>query len=374
MAVTFTAESVTAGQPDKLCDLIAEKILDETLKQDPQAYVGCEAAVSGNNVTIMGEITSAAKISYEDVARGAIAQAGYETPGLGFDAQTCGVTTQIREQSEDIARGILRKDPFSSGAGDQGEVFGYACCETADFMPLPITLAHRLARRLEKARREGEIAYLRPDGRAQITMEYTDSRPQRIAAIILSAQHTPWMKTEQLRAELAQKIISKTIGEEWIDDQTQIYINPTGRFVLGGPAAHVGLTGRKQRVDAYGGAVPQSGSLAGKDPSKIHRSAAYAARYLAKNFVAAGLAKRCEIRLAYAMGLADPISLNVECFHTETTKEERLKKFAEELMDLRPAAISERFGLRRPIYEKLSCYGHFGENAAEMPWEQIDLF
>ena len=377
MKTYFTSESVTCGHPDKVCDQIADRILDKLLAQDPDSRVACEVTCAAEQVHIFGEVTTRAQADYAAIARAVIEEIGYTAPGHGFDAASCAVRVDLHEQSPDIARGISRNresERADSGAGDQGIMFGFACRETRSLMPLPIELAHTLAKRLEQVRRSGELPYLLPDGKTQVTVEYDDGVPTRIAAVIVSAQHSEFVGLQTLRDDIVRHVIRPSLPPNLLDGETQFFINPTGRFVLGGPAADSGLTGRKLIVDTYGGyARHGGGSFSGKDASKMDRSGAYMARYLAKNIVAAHLADCCEVQLSYAIGLAEPVSLRVDTFGTERTAPDVLLMAVREAADLRPAAIIRRFGLTQPFFSRVSCYGHFGSNAADMPWEQTDL-
>lgn len=374
MKTYFSSESVTAGHPDKVCDQIADRILDAILAKDPAAHVACEVTAITDKVHIMGEITANAAVDYEAIARDTIRDIGYTSPGHGFDAESCEITVDVHAQSPDIAMGVDSEQTADSGAGDQGMMFGFACNDTADYMPLPIALAHRLTRRLQQVRESGEIPYLLPDGKAQVSIVYEDETPRRITSVVVSSQHEADADMDTLRKDITEKVIRHVLPPRMIDETTKLYINPTGRFVIGGPAGDSGLTGRKIIVDTYGGyARHGGGAFSGKDPSKVDRSAAYMARYLAKNVVAAGLARRCEIQLAYAIGVAEPVSLRIDTFGTEALPVSTIRNRIEETVDLRPAGIIERFGLRRPIYAKTAAYGHFGENAAELPWERTDL-
>ena len=374
MKTYFSSESVTAGHPDKVCDQIADRILDAILAKDPAAHVACEVTAITDKVHIIGEITANAAVDYEAIARDTIRDIGYTSPGHGFDAESCEITVDVHAQSPDIAMGVDSEQTADSGAGDQGMMFGYACNDTADYMPLPIALAHRLTRRLQQVRESGEIPYLLPDGKAQVSIVYEDETPRRITSVVVSSQHEADADMDTLRKDITEKVIRHVLPPRMIDETTKLYINPTGRFVIGGPAGDSGLTGRKIIVDTYGGyARHGGGAFSGKDPSKVDRSAAYMARYLAKNVVAAGLARRCEIQLAYAIGVAEPVSLRIDTFGTEALPVSTIRNRIEETVDLRPAGIIERFGLRRPIYAKTAAYGHFGENAADLPWEQTDL-
>lgn len=373
----FTSESVTCGHPDKVCDQIADRILDEMLRQDPWTRSACEVTCATDQVHIFGEVTTAARIDYEAVARKVITEIGYTAPGRGFDAESCRVTVDLHEQSPDIAMGITRRrkdEELSSGAGDQGMMFGFACRETESLMPLPIELAHGLVKRLERVRRIQELPYLLPDGKAQVTVEYECGRPKRVSTVVVSAQHCEDVDIETIREDVRQHVIVPTIPKGLLDEDTHIYINPTGRFVVGGPAGDSGLTGRKLIVDTYGGyARHGGGSFSGKDPTKVDRSGAYMARYIAKNIVAAGLADRCEVQLGYSIGLAEPVSVRIDTFGVEKMVRSYLYDTVRRQVDMRPAAIIRKFGLTRPVYASVSCYGHFGSNAATMPWEQTDL-
>lgn len=374
----FTSESVTRGHPDKVCDQIADRILDEILRQDPEAHVACEVTACTDQVHIFGEVTTAAEVDYEDATRQVIAEIGYTQPGRGFDAENCRVTVDLHRQSPDIARGIRRRgaveDRLNAGAGDQGMMFGYACRQTSSMMPMPIELAHMLTKRLEHVRRNGELPFLLPDGKSQVSLEYEGDTPVRIATVVISAQHDADIGINELREAIISHVIRPTLPTSMIDANTQLFINPTGRFVEGGPAADSGLTGRKLIVDTYGGyARHGGGSFSGKDASKVDRSGAYMARYLAKNIVAQGLAEQCEVQLSYAIGLTDPVSVRVDNFGTGRIEDERICRALTEKTDLRPAAIIEKFDLRSPLFSNVSCYGHFGSNASNMRWEQADL-
>ena len=374
MKTILTSESVTCGHPDKVCDQISDAILDAILAQDPEAHVACEVTAWTDNVNIMGEVTAAAHPDYEAIARRVIRDIGYDKPGVGFDANSCRVSVNLHTQSPDIAQGVDHKSQEDTGAGDQGMMFGYACRETEDLMPLPITLAVRLAKRLEQVRRDGTLPWLLPDGKSQVSVEYEDGKPVRIATVVISAQHSASVPTETLREAIRREVIDPALPEELVDDETAYFINPTGRFVIGGPAGDSGLTGRKIIADTYGGAARHGGgAFSGKDPTKVDRTGAYMARYLAKNIVAAGLADRCEVQLAYAIGLADPVSVMVDTFGTGKVSDEALAAWVTEHVDMRPGVMIRRFGLRSPIYHTVSCYGHFGENARSLPWEQTDL-
>ena len=374
MTTFFTSESVTKGHPDKVCDQIADAILDAVLAEDPQAHVACEVTAITDAVHIFGEITAAAAVDYEAVARETIRAIGYTEPGHGFDADTCRISVDLHEQSPDIAMGVRRAGEENAGAGDQGMMFGYACRETESLMPLPIELAHALTRRLAYVREMRIVPELLPDGKAQVTVQYEDGIPARIDAVVVSTQHIDAISESELRTTVIDEVIASALPAHMLDERTRIFVNPTGRFLIGGPAGDSGLTGRKLIVDTYGGCARHGGgAFSGKDPSKVDRSAAYLARYLAKNVVSAGLADRCEVQLGYAIGVAQPVSLLVECFGTEHAPLEHIRGLISRSVDMRPSAIIARFGLRAPIYSRVSCYGHFGENAKDMPWEQTDL-
>lgn len=374
----FTSESVTSGHPDKVCDQIADRILDGLLEQDARSRVACEVTCATDSVHIFGEVTSSAQMDYDAVARRVIEEIGYTTPGQGFDAETCKIHVDLHEQSPDIARGIDRRteaEIMNSGAGDQGMMFGYACKETANLMPLPIELAHSLAKRLEQVRRMNELDYLLPDGKTQVTVEYDEmDQPKRIAAVIVSSQHRDVVDIKKLRSDILGHVILPTLPKGLVDKETQFFINPTGRFVIGGPAADSGLTGRKLITDTYGGyARHGGGAFSGKDASKVDRSGAYLARYIAKNIVAADLADRCEVQLGYAIGLAEPVSFRLDTFGTEHVKKRDIYDAILRTVDMRPMAIIQKFTLTDPIFSRVACYGHFGSNAADMPWELVDL-
>ncbi|MBR2176329.1 MAG: methionine adenosyltransferase [Clostridia bacterium] len=379
----FTSESVTEGHPDKVCDQISDAVLDAILKEDPNAHVACEVSATTGLIHVMGEITTSCYVDIDGIAREVINNIGYDKPECGFNGNTCAVISSIDSQSPDISMGVDASSEYRDGenddlnrigAGDQGIMFGFACNETPELMPLPISLAHKLAKRLTDVRKSGVLEYLRPDGKTQVTVEYDDGKPVRIDTVLISTQHSEDVSVSTIREDLKKYVITPVIPGELIDNDTRILVNPTGRFVAGGPAADTGLTGRKIIVDTYGGYSRHGGgAFSGKDPTKVDRSAAYAARYVAKNIVAAGLAKKCEIQLSYAIGVAKPVSVMVDTFKTGSVSDETLAAAVQKLFDLRPAAIIKKFGLNRPIYRQLAAYGHIGREDLGVAWEKTDM-
>ncbi len=380
----FTSESVSEGHPDKMCDQISDAILDAILQQDPMARVACETSTTTGLVVVFGEITTSAYVDVESIVRKTVSEIGYTNASYGFDASTCGVLVAIHGQSPDIAQGVDRaleareggmsnEQIEATGAGDQGMMIGFACNETPEYMPLTISLAHRLTRRLAEARKSGEIAWLRPDAKSQVTVEYAQGKPKRIDTVVISTQHAPEIEQDEIRATVIEKIIKPTLPAEWVDENIRIFVNPTGRFVTGGPLGDAGLTGRKIIVDTYGGVARHGGgAFSGKDVTKVDRSAAYMARYIAKNVVAAGLADRFELQVSYAIGVAQPTSLAVETFGTGKIADSQIEDLIRKHFDMRPAAIIRDLNLRRPIYRQSAAYGHFGRTDLDLPWEQTD--
>ncbi|HIH68136.1 MAG TPA: methionine adenosyltransferase [Candidatus Nitrosotenuis sp.] len=368
----FTSESVTEGHPDKICDKISDALLDEFLKQDPNSRVAVETLTTTGIVVVAGEVTTKAKFDVQDIVRKTIKEIGYDKPEYGFDADTCSVMVSIHAQSPDISQGVTATDNKDQGAGDQGLMFGYAVNESDELMPLPILLAHQLTRKLSELRKNKTLAWVRPDGKSQVTVEYEDGRPKRIETVVISTQHAPEIGNDEIRNQIIEKVIKPVCGKWW-HDRIKIHINPTGRFVIGGPPGDSGLTGRKIIVDTYGGAGRHGGgAFSGKDPSKVDRSACYMCRYIAKNIVAGGLAEKCEVQVAYAIGVADPVSLMVNTFGTSRIPEEDIENLVRKHFDMRPAAIISQLDLKRPIYKDTAAFGHFGRTDVNLPWEKTD--
>ncbi|MBR2325293.1 MAG: methionine adenosyltransferase [Clostridia bacterium] len=381
--ILFTSESVTEGHPDKICDKISDSILDEMLRQDPDSRVACETFATTGIITVMGEVTTKANVDIQSIVRKTVEEIGYDRAKYGFDANTCAVLSSLHAQSPDIALGVDKcaeaksgemQDALDTGAGDQGLMFGYACDETPELMPLPISLAHRLAKRLTEVRKSGKLSYLRPDGKTQVTVEYENGQPVRVDTIVVSSQHSADVDSDTIRKDIIDQVILPIIPSHLLNGETKIYVNPTGRFVIGGPAGDTGLTGRKIIVDTYGGYSRHGGgAFSGKDPTKVDRSASYAARYVANNIVKSGLARKCEVQIAYAIGVAKPVSVMVDTFGTGLVSDEKLSEAVLSLVDLRPAAIINKFDLKKPIYKQLSAYGHMGREELGVKWEICDL-
>ena len=381
--VLFTSESVTEGHPDKICDMVSDAILDAMLAEDPMSRVACETFATTGIITVMGEITTNAKVDVQAIVRETVGKIGYDRAKYGFDCHTCAVLTSIHEQSPDIALGVDKcleakendeHDELDTGAGDQGLMFGYACDETPELMPLPISLAHKLAKRLTEVRKSGKLSYLRPDGKTQVTVEYVDGVPTRVDTIVVSTQHSAEIDNATIRKDIIEQVILPIVPSELMQGKVNIYVNPTGRFVIGGPQGDTGLTGRKIIVDTYGGyARHGGGAFSGKDPTKVDRSASYAARYVAKNIVKAGLATKCEVQIAYAIGIAKPVSVMIDTFGTAVCDEEKISEAVSALVDLRPAAIIKKLDLRKPIYSGLAAYGHMGREDLGVKWEECDI-
>ena len=383
MKKLFTSESVTEGHPDKICDIVSDAVLDEMLKQDPMSRVACETTTTTGIITVMGEVTTNAYVDIQTTIRNVVNEIGYNRAKYGFDASTCAIVNMIHEQSPDIALGVDKSyeaklgeitDEYDTGAGDQGMMFGYACNETPELMPMPISMAHKLAKQLTKVRKDGVLPYLRPDGKTQVTIEYADGKPVRVDTIVVSSQHSPDVTVEQIKLDVIEHVINPIISADLMDETTKIYVNPTGKFTIGGPMGDSGLTGRKIIVDTYGGYSRHGGgAFSGKDPTKVDRTAAYAARYIAKNIVAAGFAEKCEIQIAYAIGVARPVSVMIDTFGTGKIDDNIILEIVNKCVDLRPAAIIDKFKLRRPIYKNLAAYGHMGREDLKAPWENLDL-